>query len=546
MANQTLNEYSDTKRLAVYKILLAACTHLYSKGKLQQDKFLEVANVFADLSKNDPLFLAHFAAWASKQDGKDLKVLSVFFNALSSGDGLPFFKGSELKKPNLRSASYALMQNMDVPSILRVSELARVKFGVEGLLNEARHFPTGLKTALRKYLLYRESNHQMLRGIRNSGLTSKYCSLYRSAGMRPSDFVVGLFKWNQKDGRKWRDLQSIEDSMPNFDKLTSKDIVEVLGKIKLAPMVALSVIPKEKITSAVASALLQNCSGNQAIVLYNWFSENGFLDVKAIRDLFKGKVSTATTAVDRIDVLTRDSASEDKEMMAEVRSSVRKSKANTEKFGKIFMMIDGSGSMDAAIESAKNSASIFAECVSNPKDNFGWGIFSTVGNVLKTPDRFRREDFHAALFGVRASGGTDCFALYEAARKFGSNIDVYLTDEAHHCASMSTRIAAFHKNNPGIPKPMAVVVVHFKTADFGSDGNNNHVQSGYADNGIPVALMTPDALSESALVAQSVAMAIKGELAIVDEIMSTELPRLPIWWGSIADKAANVVNNATV
>lgn len=541
MANDKLNEYGDAKRLAVYKMLVAACGHMYSKGQLQVDKFKTASAIFADLAKNDPLFLAHFTAWAAKQDNKDQKVLSVFFNALSDADGLPFFKGSELCKPNLRQVSHAIFQKMDVPLALRVTELAQTKFGVTGMLNESRHFPTALKTAVRKYLLYREANQGMLRGIRNAGLTSKFCNLYRSAGIPPSDYVVGLFKWNQTDGRRWKDLQVAEDAMPDFANLTPKNIVEVLGKVKLAPMVALSVIPMEKITSAVAAALLQNCSGNQVIVLYNWFSENGFLDVKAIRELFKNKVKEATTAVDRIDTLTRDAAAEDKDMMSDVRSAHRKAKADTGKFGKVYMHIDFSGSMDQAIKVAMEKGAIFAECIDNPAENFGWGGFTTSRKVLPLPKSFKREGFHAALYGIKADGGTDCYACYEEARKFGANVDVFLTDEGHHCAPFGERVKKFHETHPDISKPMAVVIVHFKTGD-----QNNLVEVGFKENGIPVAMMTPESLSESALVAQSVNTAMKGELALVEEVMNTPLPTLPAWWGAVERSNRVVADKATV
>ena len=48
--------------------------------------------------------------------------------------------------------------------------------------------------------------------------------------------------------------------------------------------------------------------------------------------------------------------------------------------------------------------------------------------------------------------------------------------------------------------------------------------------GISVAILKPTALSESALVAQTVKQAIKGKTAIVDEILDTELPKLPNWY----------------
>lgn len=523
-----LNEYSDSKRLDVYKMLTAACGHLYSKGKLQEDKFKVASTVFADLAKNDPLFLAHFTAWAMNQDSKDQKVLAVFFNSLSDADGLPFFPGSELNKPNFRQISSALVQNMDVPLAIRVAELAQTRFSVSGLLNESRHFPTALKTAISKYVLYREAHPDMLKGIRNSGLTHKFKRLYKSVGVSPSDYAVGILKWNQKDGRKWKDFIKQEEALPDFKNLSSKCIVEVLQKVKLSPVVALSVIPNNKITASVAEALVKNCTGNQLIVLYNWFASNGFLDVKAIQDLFKDKVKTATTAVDRIDTLTRNAVAEDKEMMAEVRSANRKAKASTGSLGKIFMHIDISGSMDSAIQFAKDKASIFAECIENPVENFSWAAFNTSCKMLPIPKSFKKEGFHSSLYGLRAFGGTDCFACYDQARQFGANIDVFVTDEEHNSGDFVNKVKKYHEKHPEISKPSAVVIVK-----FGNTRSIGHVQSGFEANGIPVVVMKPASLSESAMVSQSIAIAMKGEFATIEEIMATPLPSLPKWWNSI-------------
>ena len=97
---------------------------------------------------------------------------------------------------------------MDVPTVLRVAELSKLRFGVKGVLNEAAHCPTSMKTALRKYLLYREAHKDILKGIRNAGLTQKYIQLYRMAGLSPSNEAVGLFKWNQKG---WSQVEGFPD-----------------------------------------------------------------------------------------------------------------------------------------------------------------------------------------------------------------------------------------------------------------------------------------------------------------------------------------------
>jgi hypothetical protein len=51
--------------------------------------------------------------------------------------------------------------------------------------------------------------------------------------------------------------------------------------------------------------------------------------------------------------------------------------------------------------------------------------------------------------------------------------------------------------------------------------------------GIPVVVLDPNQLTESALVAQSIKTAIKGTSAILDEIMAEPLLTLPKWWYAV-------------
>lgn len=523
-----LEEYSDQKRLAIYKLITSACTHLYSKGQLQEAKFKEAAKTFADLAVHDPVFMAHFTAWAARKDSKDMKVLAIFFNALNDANGTPFFKGSKKNKPNFREASYALLQTLDPHLALRVLELCHKRFEVTGTLNNSRHFPTGMKTAFRKYLHYREDNSDMLRGVKKSGLSKKLMQIYRLTRTAPTDEAASILHWKQKDDRE------IElEKLPDFSSKTSQEIADELEKSKLSPMVAMSVIPVEKMTAKVAKAMLQNASGNQSIILYNWFARNGFLDVKAIKDLFKDKVKEATTAVDRIDTLTRDADATDKKEMAAVRSERRKSVAKTEDIGKIYLHIDASGSMRTAIEFAKNSASLFAECVSDPAKNFRWGLFETKGRELPLPKGFTKEDFHAALYGIRDMGQTDCIALYGKAREFGADVDVYVTDQGHNIGTIHKRIEEFHAKpeNAKYSKPKAAVIIDF------SNGTCTTLEESLRKVEIPVAVIKPEALKESALVPQAIRAAMVGELAIIEEILDTPLPTLPRWWSKITSKS---------
>ena len=526
MSAAALAEYSDDRRLKIYKMITSACTHLYSKGKLQENKFKEVADMFADIAVHDPLFMAHLTAWASNQDSKDLKVMAIYFNALNDANGTPFFKGSTKNKPNLREVSYTLLQTLDPHLVVRVLELCHKKFEVKNTLNFSRHFPTGLKTAFHKYLLYREDNIDMLRGIKKAGLTQKMIQIYRFTRTSPSDDAASILRWKQKD------REIVMEDVPDFGNLSSVEIVKLLEDKKYSPTVALSVIPKEKITAKVATALLGNCTGNQSIILYNWFARNGFLDVAAINKLFKEKVKTATTAVDRIDTLTKNADAGDKKEMAAIRSEKRKEAAKTESLGKIYLHIDASQSMQQSIEFAKDRACVLAECVSDPANNFAWGLFGNRGIALQIPTGFTKEDFHQSLYGVTANMGmTDCIAQYGAARIFGADIDVYITDQGHNVGTISKRIEEFHTRFPNVSKPRAALII-----DFSGNRNaaiKNTLELELIRVGIPVAVIQPDALKESALVANSIRAALVGETAIINEIMDTRLPNLPKWYNRI-------------
>jgi len=508
-----LVEKTPEERLAIYNLLLGSCTHLYSKNKLQESKFNEVSNTFIKLSKEDPLFMVHFTAWAAKRDSKDLQILSIFFNALNDADGSPFFVGSKKNKPNFRMISAVLLQELSPHLALRLLELTRHKFGVNGYLSDGAHYPSFLKNAFKKYILYRENNLDMIRGIKKSGLGNKFIKMYRMVHMAPTPESAGILGWKQKD-------KEIVVEKLNFDKMKPNEIAEYIVKNKLSPLFALSALPEGVMNAKIAKALLTNCSGNQTVILQNFFRRKGFLEIEEIKKLFGDKVRTAKTAVDRIDTLSKDLTDVEKKEMAETRSKVRKEIVGN--IGKIFMHIDKSGSMRDAINFAKEKGAIFAECVSNPEENFGWGLFGTNGRALGTPNGFTKEDFHAALYGITANdGSTDCLATYEMARNFGADIDVYVTDQGHNVGQLNTRLNKLIEKKG---KPTAAIIIDF------SNGRDNTLKDGLEAVGIPVSIIKPTAMSESALVAQAVKQAVKGQVAIIEEILDTELPKLPRWY----------------
>lgn len=526
MSNEfQLSYLNDQDRLNAYQAIVNGCSHMWSKAKLQIDRFKEVAETFINLADKDPIFLAHFTSYAlTKLDSKDLKVVSTFFNALSDADGMPFVVSegpsgkvysSKYDKPNLRLISQVAIQMLPPELVVRVVELANLKLAFGERFKEATHFPKSLKTAIIKFVRYREQNPQILKGIKKSGLTRKFKNLYRAVRIAPSIEAAEILRWSQKDGREIKKADAL-----SFKGLTDLQIAEKIQSEKISPMVALGALP-EKLTPVVAIAVLEQATGNQAVILQSQFETQGLLRNKEIKALFAEKVKTAKDALDRVDRMNTRISEDIKKVLNETKAEKRKEIVGD--MGRIAMHIDISSSMSNAIEEAKNCGAILAECVKNPEENFFMYAFNTQGFKIKNPETFTKDGFMSALYGLRTSGSTNCLATYSEARKNNVDVDVYLTDQEHNSGNIDSIVQ--NQQN----KPKAVIIVDFSS-------NRKDLYQGFIRNEIPVTIMKPGTLTQSALVAQAVKTALKGQVALVDEIMDTPLLKLPRWWDSISGK----------
>ena len=517
-----LSYLNDQERLDAYSTITSGCMHLWSKNKLQEEKFLQVAETFAKLAKEDPVFLAHFTSYAvSKLDSKDLKVVSTFFNSLSDADGTPFLVkekdgkvyNSDYKKPNLRMISQAALLALEPKLALRVLKLARKKESYGGIFSSGSHYSKSLKTAAKKYLKYRENNLRMIEGIKKSGLSNIYKNIYRMARMAPSTEVAEILRWEQKDGRKIEKREAL-----SFEGLEDLEIAKKIREEKLSPHVALGMLP-EKISPVIAVAVLEQATGNQAIILQSLWEGQGLLQDKEIQELFESKISTAKDAIDRVERINSNVSAGTKKIMDTKKSEIRKEQ--TGDIGRVFVHIDISTSMTEAIQLAKERGSIIAECVQNPEENFFWGAFNDRGFIIERPEEFTQGAFMSKLYGLRPGGMTDCFACYGEARNNNCDVDIYITDQGHNVGSLKPKVAKFGK-------PQASVIV-----DIDNLGNDGQLAKQLIQNDIPVSFIKPDALVESALVSQAVRTAMLGAIAVIDNIMDYPLLKLPKYWEAI-------------
>lgn len=517
-----LSYLNDQDRLDAYNAIVSGCMHIWSKNKLQEDKFLQVAETFAKLAKEDPIFLAHFTSYAiGKLDTNDLKVVSTFFNSISDADGTPFVVqekngkvyNSKYKKPNFRIISQAALFSLEPKLVLRVLQLAKKKESYGGLFSEGTHLSKHLITAVKKYLRYRENNPKMIEGIKRAGLGKKYRNLYRMTRIAPSDEAASILRWEQKDGRVIKKRKAL-----SFEGLSDIKIAEKIRNEKLSVLVSLGALP-DVISPVIAVAILEQATGNQAIILQSLWDGQGLMQDEEVQKLFEEKIVTAKDAIDRVERINSNISEATKKVMDKTKSDIRKKQ--TGDIGKVFVHIDISSSMQSAIEFAKQRGSIIAECVQNPEENFFWGAFNDRGYKIKKPKEFTQGAFMAQLYGLRARGMTNCFACYDEARKNECDVDIYITDQGHNSGQLEPHVKKFGK-------PKAAVIV-----DFDGMGSGGMLYNQLIENGIPVSIVNPDTLTESALVSQAVRNAMLGAVAVIEEIMDYPLLKIPSVWESI-------------
>ncbi len=529
MSNETLPYLSSEERLKAYQLIIDGCHHIWSKNKLNQTKVLEALNTLIPLAKNDPYFLAHLTSWAIKNDKhKDLKVLSTFVSSLSSADGQPFSVGSKYKKPNLRYVAAAASHQLDPKLAERILQLAQIKFAVPGHLNNARHFTSALRTALVKYLRFREQNAEGMEKLFNAGFAPTVRKMFRALRLSRDEANAKALKWQLK-GEK---VKFGKSTFAEFKDLDDLAIAEKIRKENLPFLPSIRALPR-KMSPVVAVALLEQASGDQAVICRKTFEDAGVLADEEVKKMFEEKIATAKTALDRVEALTKTASEEVKKAMLTARAEKRKE--TTGDIGKVYLHIDFSPSMDTVRKFAVEKGAIFAECVKDPRENFRWGIFSSQGEELELPDEFVQEAFAAKLFGKIESNGTNAFALYERARNFGADVDVIVTDREHNFGILSEHIKKYHEKYPDVAKPRACVIIDFSRGNVRADGYgcSQDVKDGYELAGIPVALLKPDTLAGSAMVAEAVRNALLGPIAVIDEIMDTELLKLPDYYFTI-------------
>jgi hypothetical protein len=495
-------------QLQVFNLLKNGCQHLWHRGKPDQAKIEGVLKEFYPLTFQDPNFLAHLACWSLRQDMKDLKVISIYLNFLSSADGTAFDREANLFRPNLRIVSSAAVQKLDVPLTLRVLQLGKTKYEIQPGV-KSTHCPVTLRTAVGKYLAYRQHLPATLAGIKAQGLRKKYLAIYRALHRRVPAEVLAAFK---------------ADTLIEKFGGTSEEIVSQIEKTAKSVPVILSMLEKSAISPLVAVALLERCTPKQVVVYQALFEELGLLAVPEVAEIFAAKAAMAGASVDRLKVKGVPAT---EQLKQEIQAQAHKAAVGS--VGKVYLHLDVSGSMRTSIDWAKKYTAKIAAAIQDPANNLKIGTFQTIGQELPAPGGYTQAHFEKLFFGVNSFGGTMCHALWEKSRTWGADVDVFVTDQKHNDGTAESSpgyIQDLADHFAKFSRPKAVVIVNVGV-------HTSILRQAFERVGVPVTEILGSDLEKSQGIGEVLRTALKGSLAIVEEIMATPLVELPKWWWAV-------------
>ncbi len=502
-----MNELTSAERLSLFKTLTQGNVHVWSKNAYQAEKGLPILSNLLELGKTDPFFLAHFICMQDLT--KDLQVLGSLANFHSDADGSKFSEESDLRKPNLRLVSSAMVQSFD-PKLAH-----RVLWTAQQRQNGKKYFNHPMRVAFVKYLRYREENEAYLNSIVKAGFKEHIKNLYRLLGIYPSDKAASILRWKQR-GKNIVMAASVN----LFDGLSPKQVAEKITKENINFQLAMSQIAN--LTPAIGLALALQASPRQLAIYTNTWQELGLFNNEKFVVHYQSQLVKTGDETDRLNT-TIKMEDKTKKIVEGVRSEQRKSSVSYafDQFGikKVFIHIDLSGSMSQSKDIAIDAATTVAEMIPDPANNLKWGWFNTRGVVLKTPPEFTKAGFSSVAYGLSAGGGTNIAALWPQAKEFDADLNIFVTDGDH--------TASFDVFNQMKGKYCLII----KTGNY-HRGFHDYIVRNFNN----VIEMTPEQFKGSNKVVTAFATALKGEEAIIDGVMATKLIELPKWWHLVPSK----------
>jgi hypothetical protein len=407
----------------------------YRPGGIVPEVAVWIYNQIAEVYKLDHEFTAKWASYAFMQEHTDMKVALAAFMLVQARKGDPVMGESgkeEFRDLDFRDVGEAmLLQNvktnkgtppkeaeihLDAKHLLRVRELLQLPQIAQinrelGFSASARRPQLGRwERAVKKWLNFRQHNPKLLRGLVKSGQRTAVMQLAEFSGFKPETAAFfNTLRWKQgqaEDGRR----QILDESVAEAESwaaLTEEEICQKITRDKPSYKVIGTLVPsKIGITPAIMAAAIQSgCLSDKDIILATpTIEELGLLkhpDTKARWDAAMQKQNDMRA----VNVAKRVQSKEAKEaLQGAAETALKEQVAEVVKGLRVYFMVDKSGSMEGAIEAAKEA---IKKCLpAFPLEQLHVSIFSTEAREIEI--RFASAaGVENAFKGVNAGGGTD-------------------------------------------------------------------------------------------------------------------------------------------
>lgn len=383
---------------------------------------------------------ARWASWAFAQDNRDLKVLLAAFMLVQerSGqavvdDGKVLFHDDDFRAVGEAMCLVRAKHDMNPKMLLRVADVLELPGVADvnrslGFGQSGRNPPRGrLYKTIEKWLRHREHNPRVLEGLVRAGYKTTVQRLARKVGFKPeSPRFFEALRWKQtqaKDGRRtiaigvdvaaaesWNDMSEVEichrivETRPSWKRL-----------VGLIP-------PNVGLTRAIMAAAIDAgvISDADFVILTPTLEELGLLELTPIRDRWKVALDQAENRRAAHVALRVAKADVAEDLRAAADKATVKALEEVTKGLRVYVVVDKSGSMEGALEKAKECLAKFVQGL--PLDRLHVSVFNTLGRevVIKAPSGAAVEH---AFKGHTAGGGTDYAAGVMALRKHGPRAD---------------------------------------------------------------------------------------------------------------------------
>lgn len=383
--------------------------------------YSQVAEVF----KMDEEFAARWASYAFNQENRDLKTILAAFMLVQHRAGQPVMENGEVSffDDDYREVGEAMFlirgpkhANLDPKLLLRVGDVLRLEGIAEinrklGFGKSARTAPMGrYDKAVTRWLRYREDNPKMLEGLVKAGLANTVKALARRVHYKPTTpKFFEILGWSQKQAEDGRRTIAIGEKFTPGISLEGLGEMEICQKIvseKIGYKRLVGFLPSgQEITPAIMAAVIDSggLSDRDLIILTPTLEQLGLLTKEPYKSKWEKAVKSAEDQ--RAANIARNvkSAEAREGLAAAADNATAKALEKATRGLRIYVIVDKSGSMEGAIDKAKEYLAKFLGGF--PKDRLHISVFNTVGTEVTLKAQTAAAVEHA-FSKHRASGGT--------------------------------------------------------------------------------------------------------------------------------------------